>query len=241
MFVPVTPGRISELIVDQMRQLIIDGSLAPGERLPSERDLAERFGVSRVTVRDALRILEAQGLLEIRVGASGGAFVTTPSMSVVGEGITTMLLMSAVEPEEIAEARLLMELGIVALAVERATAEDVETLRDICARSTQALEEHHYDVKLSAEFHAALATAAHNGAVEMISESFRGPLSMASARAREPADESHRHSVDEHVALVDAIEARDLAAAQRLMTEHLARGTALEPSAVAALRGTRTS
>ncbi|MDQ3342889.1 MAG: GntR family transcriptional regulator, partial [Actinomycetota bacterium] len=66
-FRPISPGRISELIVDQMRQLILGGELSTGDRLPPERELAERFGVSRVTVRDALRTLEAQGLLEIRV------------------------------------------------------------------------------------------------------------------------------------------------------------------------------
>lgn len=198
--------------------------------------MADRFQVSRVTVRDALRILEAQGLLEIRVGASGGAFVTAPSAAVVGEGIATMLLMSSIEPEEIAEARLLVELGIVALAVHRATAEDISALRDICARSEAALRDHSYDVRLSTKFHAGLAAAAHNHAVVLISESFGGPLSMHAARAREPADVSHAHSVAEHVEVVDAIEARDLDQARRVMTDHLLRGTALEHATVEALR-----
>ncbi|MPZ72082.1 MAG: FCD domain-containing protein [Nitriliruptorales bacterium] len=237
MFVPVAPGRISELIVDQIRQLIIDGRLARGERLPSERDLAERFRVSRVTVRDALRILEAHGLLEIRVGASGGAFVTVPSAAVVGEGITTMLLMSSIGPDEVAEARLLMELGIVALAVQRATAEDIGRLREVCARSEAALAAGEYDVALSAEFHALVAAAAHNGAVQMITESFRGPLSMHAARAREPAEQSHSHSVAEHLAIVDAIEARDLARARGVMTDHLLRDTTLDAAAFNTLYG----
>lgn len=234
---PVAPGRISELIVEQIRQPIIDGRLKRGERLPSERELAEQFRVSRVTVRDALRILEAQGLLEIRVGASGGAFVTTPTSAVVGEGITTMLLMSDVEADEIAEARLLMELGIVTLAVQRATDDDIAVLRDICQRSRASLESHDYDVRLSAEFHAALAGAAHNGAVKLITESFRGPLSMAAARAREPADESHAHSVEEHVWLLEAIEARDLPRAQHVMTDHLVRRTNVRDDTIAALHG----
>lgn len=223
----ISPGRISELIVDQMRQLILGGELSTGDRLPPERELAERFGVSRVTVRDALRTLEAQGLLEIRVGASGGAFVTAPSTVVVGEGIANMLLLSVLTPEEVAEARLVMELGTVALAVQRATDTDLDRLREICHRSEAAHASGEYDVELSSEFHATLAEAAHNGAINMIAESFRGPLRMAAARAREPAEQSHERSITEHGALVDAIAARDVVAARRIMTAHLARGTAL--------------
>lgn len=237
MFVPVAPGRISELIVEQIRRLIIDGRLARGERLPSERDLAERFKVSRVTVRDALRILEAQGLLEIRVGASGGAFVTVPTAAVVGEGIATMLLMSSIGPDEVAEARLLMELGTVALAIQRATEDDIARLREVCDRSEALLAAGDYDVALSAEFHALLALAAHNGAVLMMTESFRGPLSMHAARSREPAEQSHAHSVAEHIAIADAVADRDLTRARTAMTEHLLRDTELVPSGLMALYG----
>jgi DNA-binding FadR family transcriptional regulator len=226
-FRPISPGRISEFIVDQMRHLILDGRLTTGDRLPPERALAERFGVSRVTVRDALRTLEAQGLLKIRVGASGGAFVTAPSAAVVGKGIDNMLLLSVLGPQEVAEARLVMELGTVALAIRRATAEDLERLREICDRSLAAHAQGRYDVELSSEFHAALAVATHNGAVSLITESFRGPLRMAAARAREPGPQSHEQSITEHVELVDAIDARDVVAARRTMTAHLTRGTAL--------------
>ncbi|HEY7046922.1 MAG TPA: GntR family transcriptional regulator, partial [Jatrophihabitantaceae bacterium] len=72
MFTAVSPNRMSEAIVDQIKTLIRTNRLRPGDRLPSERELCERMGVSRVTVREALRILEAGGLVEIRVGARGG-------------------------------------------------------------------------------------------------------------------------------------------------------------------------
>jgi len=84
MFAKVSVDRVSQVIVDQIKLLIRDGRLTPGDRLPSERDLCQRFGVSRVTVREALRVLEASGLVEIRVGARGGAFVTTPSTERLG-------------------------------------------------------------------------------------------------------------------------------------------------------------
>src|ERR1700731_5409654 len=79
LFSRVSVGRISEIIVEQIRLLMRQGQLKPGDRLPPERDLCERFGVSRVTVREALRMLESAGLVEIRVGARAGVFVTVPS------------------------------------------------------------------------------------------------------------------------------------------------------------------
>src|SRR5919198_3938433 len=100
LFNPVSPGRVSAEIVEQVKAAIRDGRLAPGDQLPPERDLTRQLGVSRVSVRDALRMLEAQGLVEVRVGARGGAFVTTPAPGLVGEGIADMLLLSAVTAAE---------------------------------------------------------------------------------------------------------------------------------------------
>src|SRR4051812_50019963 len=87
LFVPVAGTRISAAITEQIRRAILERRLQPGDRLPNQRELAERFGGSRVTVRDALRTLEAGGLLAIRVGASGGPFVTAPPPGVAGPGI----------------------------------------------------------------------------------------------------------------------------------------------------------
>jgi DNA-binding FadR family transcriptional regulator len=225
LFVPVSSARISVGIADQIRSAILDGKLQPGNRLPNERDLAEQFGVSRVTVRDALRSLETAGLVQIRVGATGGAFVTAPSTEVVGEGISNMLAMSKVDPDEIAEARLIMEVGTVTLAVERADEDDIAALRELCDESERAFAAGEYTTDLSRAFHTALARAAHNRAVELVAATFAGPLSMQAVRDREPLEWSHERTIEEHRALVDAIAARDAEQAREIMTEHLRRGT----------------
>ncbi|RLC00302.1 MAG: FadR family transcriptional regulator, partial [Deltaproteobacteria bacterium] len=75
MFKTAKFSRISENIVQQIRQAILKGELRPGDRLPSEKDLAENFGVSKASLREAFRALEALGLLEVRQGVSGGAFI----------------------------------------------------------------------------------------------------------------------------------------------------------------------
>ena len=228
LFEPVATGRISKMIVDQVRELIRSGRLVAGDRLPSERELAEQFGVSRVTVRDGLRSLEAMGLLDVKVGANGGAFLRAPSSDDAGRGMSDMLLMAELSPEEIAEARLMLELNTVILAVRRAEPEDIQALRAICERSAELLVEGEYDVHLSWDFHERLARATHNAAIAMIHRSFRGPLSMARARAREPASVAHRRTVKEHTELVDALEARDAERARSVLAHHLVRATNLE-------------
>src|ERR1043165_1819814 len=110
MFAPVSVARASSAIAEQIRGAIRGGKLKAGDRLSPERELAEQFGVSRVTVRDALRALEAMGLLEVRVGARGGAFVTVPSGAVMGQTMSDMMMMSALTPEDVVEARLVIEL-----------------------------------------------------------------------------------------------------------------------------------
>ena len=227
MFAPVSVARASSSIADQIRQAIVTGKLDQGERLPPERELAEQFGVSRVTVRDALRALEATGLIEVRVGARGGAFVTVPSGSIVGQTMSDMMMMSAVSPEDIVEARLVVELGTVTLACARATDEDIAGLNELAERSDAALAGKTYTRELSWDFHALVAKAAHNGAIEGLTSSFRSSLSMHPIRAREGA-KAHTLTVEEHATILEAILARDGATARREMAKHLLRGTNLE-------------
>ena len=219
----VSIGRISEVIVEQVRLLIRQGQLAAGDRLPSERELCERFGVSRVTVREALRVLEANGLVEIRVGARGGAFVTAPSSRLVGEGIADLITLASLTAVEVTESRMVFELGIVPLVCERATHADIDALYEICDRSAEALEGDEYPLELSAEWHTRYAQAAHNRAVAMLVESLHGPLLMSLERARQAAPLHGRRGVEEHRALVDAIAKKNVRKATELMTRHLNR------------------
>ncbi|MCW8379724.1 FadR/GntR family transcriptional regulator [Streptomyces justiciae] len=223
-FSPVHSGRASNLIVEQIRLLIRDGHLSVGDRLPSERELGERFGVSRVTVREALRGLEANGLVTIKVGARGGAFVTSPTSEQVGEGLADLLTFSVVEPSDVTEARQVFELGIVPLVCRRADEQDIADLLEICDRAeahTQAGGE--YPVSLSAEFHVRVAKAAHNPAIELLAHSFHGPMLRSLLRAQEEDPQVGIKGTQEHREFVEAVRLRDVAAATAVMTTHLAR------------------
>ena len=225
-FAPVSVARASSAISEQIRNAILTGKLTKGERLSPERELAEQFGVSRVTVRDALRSLEAMGLIEVKVGARGGAFVTAPTGRQVGQTMSDMMMLSATTPEDIVEARLMVELGTVTLAAARATEEDVELLYANVREGEDALAAGTYTRELSWDFHSRLATAAHNGAVDGLTQSFRSTLSMHPLRVREGA-QAHHATVREHELIAEAIARRDGDAARRAMADHLLRGTSL--------------
>jgi GntR family transcriptional regulator, transcriptional repressor for pyruvate dehydrogenase complex len=226
LFTPLQAGRASHDVIRQIKQAIHAGELRPGDSLPPERELTQRFGLSRVTVRDALRTLEATGLVEIRVGAGGGAFVRAPGPDHVGTGFTNMLLLSEVSPEDVTEARMIVELGAVPLACRRRTDDDLAALEEICDRSAAAVEDRRHDVALSVRFHVRLASCSHNAAIELIVNSFQEPLLMSLNRARDVAPAMGAKGVREHRALVEAVRRQDATAAHRLMSRHLGRTAA---------------
>ena len=223
LFSRVSVGRISEIIVDQIRLLMRQGQLKPGDRLPPERDLCERFGVSRVTVREALRMLESSGLVEIRVGARGGAFVTAPSSDRVGEGLADLLTLSVISAADVTEVRMILEEGLVPLVCERATEEDLAELETICQRSEAALTTGDYSMDMSLEFHIRVAQSTHNPAIVMLVESFRGPILMSLQQAHEAAPEMGGLGTREHEQFIEAVRRRDAETASKIMREHLER------------------
>lgn len=223
MFTAVSPSRMSEAIVDQIKTLIRSNRLRPGDRLPSERELCERMGVSRVTVREALRILEAGGLVEIRVGARGGAFVTTPSSARLGAGLADLITLAPITAVEVTEARLVFELGIIPMIVERATDDDITGLRTLTREHITALRRGEYTMAKSAEFHVRVAACTHNAAIEMLVHSFHGPLLMSLRDAATAAPLMGQRGVYEHRDIVEAIAARDADKATDIMHRHLSR------------------
>ena len=108
-FRPIKTVRAFEEIADQIRGELSNRRLRPGDRLPAERALAEQFGVSRNTLREALRSLENSGLLRLQKGASGGAFVRESTGDAIITGLRDMFHLGAIRPEHLTEARVLIE------------------------------------------------------------------------------------------------------------------------------------
>lgn len=134
LFSDASAERTPNAIALRIQQAIVMGDLKVGERLPNERDLGSLFGVSRATLREALRLLEAEGLVEVRRGVTGGAFVQVPRSDRVGSALSALIRFHQATPEHFAEFRLTFEPQTARMAAERATPEHSARLMEIVAR-----------------------------------------------------------------------------------------------------------
>jgi len=125
------PTRIFQDVVDQIQGAIIDGSLKPGDVLPSEMKLKEMFNTGRGTIREALRVLEQKGLVDIKTGVGGGAMIKTVDTEKIAEDLDLLLQSQKVSLDDMAEFRIEVEGIVTALAAERATKNDIERLRQL--------------------------------------------------------------------------------------------------------------
>ncbi|MFZ1890164.1 MAG: FCD domain-containing protein [Candidatus Binataceae bacterium] len=165
--------RAFEEIANQIRSELADRRLRAGDRLPPERMLAEQFGVSRNTLREALRSLENAGLLRLQKGATGGAFVRESTGDAIITGLRDMFHLGAIAPEHLTEARVLIESIAVRAACERATAEDVDALKANLAAaetSARAKADFYAQAAIHLDFHRIIARATKNPVMVIVME-----------------------------------------------------------------------
>lgn len=160
----VQTSRAFEEVIAQLRRLTVQGHLKPGDRLPSERDLAVKLGVSRNTIREALRGLEMSGVLELRKGAYGGAFLIAPGGDTLSTALQDMFQFGSVTAGQLTEARLHITAAVARVACERIREEDIRDLERNVADAQQA--ELDGDVvlrsRINLNFHRVLARTTDN-------------------------------------------------------------------------------
>ena len=163
-FEPIRSARAFEEIADQIRAELAAGRLQVGSKLPAERVLAEQFGVSRNTLREALRSLEHAGLIRLQKGATGGAFISEHSGDAVVTGLMDMYHLGAIRPAQLTEARIWLESIVVREACKRATAADLRALNDNIAAAEKALVAGEFSerAEINIEFHRILTRMTAN-------------------------------------------------------------------------------
>ena len=219
-------------VVDQILSSIRDGSLKPGERMPSEAKLAELTGVGRTSVREALAALRLMGVVETRVGS--GSFVAA-SMNGLAEDAAANAIAEAIaastEAVQLQEARAVFESGLARLAAERWDDSRAERFLGLLADMDQAAEGERYEhyIRLHREFHLALAKATDNAIVEQTEQTFidymdhEGWKDMERQSYLPNRRDYLRESAQEHRAIFEAIQASDGALASELVHKHYVR------------------
>jgi len=164
-FKQLKKSRLYEEITEQIKDAILDGHLKPGERLPSERDLCEMFGVGRPTVREALRVLDNMGLIEIGPGVKGSTVKDvdiTQYMDAVRENFSHLIKVNEETIRDLWEVRKFIELGISLTAADRATRQDFDKLRECIQRMEACGSDIRAYFQIAVEFHKYMAKATQN-------------------------------------------------------------------------------
>lgn len=212
-----------EQVYDQLRELILSGELAQGQRLPNEAVLASSFGVSRGTVREALRVLTAENLVRTAKGAGGGSFVTLPTADHISDFLVANIgLLSesrVVSLEEFLEVRTLFEVFAARKAAERHDAADLEGLRATISADPASLSVAEQALQ-NDTFHARILGAARNTLLSISAQPIFSVLRRHLERSNFPEHLPH-HVSNDHVEILEAIEAGDADAAAARMLGHM--------------------
>jgi GntR family transcriptional repressor for pyruvate dehydrogenase complex len=232
---PIKSTRIYQEIVRQVKGMIAEGRLKSGDQLPPERDLAEKFVVSRTSVREALRALESLGLVEIRAGE--GTFVREVSIETLIEPLAHIMVSQREAIGELFEARRLLEPTIAALAAVRATPEEIHEMERILEQQAKEIVTGKTGLAEDAAFHAAIGAAAHNRAITRIAHAVMDLLTQSREESLNTPGRPNR-SHEDHRRIVAAIRARDDDGARRAMLDHLeaVEKLVLAPEAVDTVR-----
>jgi DNA-binding FadR family transcriptional regulator len=219
---PARTARVSDNLADRIKRQISSGKLTAGEKLPAEREMARRYNTSRVSVREAYRSLEELGLLAIRRGADGGAFINEMGHDAVQRSLSLVLKLGRTSHEELTEARLLIEPPIARLAARRARPEDIEKLRLVVERQEAALARSGHFGPHSLLFHRAVAECARNLPLMTLVNSL-SDLILEIVSVIDTPRPVKEGICRFHRAIFEAIERHDEVAAQQLMLDHIGR------------------
>jgi len=220
---PIKNKRTTEIILEQIKSLIIDGQLVPGDKFLTESELTERFQVSRTSVREALAALSLTGILEIRQGE--GIFVKSASPNSVIEPLSFILLLEKNQLQNILEVRKALEVEAAGLAAERRDEEDLAHLKSIVEQMEEDLPEAKRSEQLDLDFHLALARASKNPLLNRLMNTVQEIMGQTLQVTRAlwmaaTAGTTHR-LFEEHCDIYGAIKSQDSEKARKLTYEHL--------------------
>jgi DNA-binding FadR family transcriptional regulator len=223
-----------EQVFTFLRDRLLAGSLKPGDRLISERDLAIQLGVSRPLVREALRALTMLGIVEIRDRI--GTVVTRPDVSVLNDFFTFALAQQADMPDDVMQARVAIECQAIRLACERAGIADFERLQAALAKIAETIDEADAGGIADFEFHRTIVLASHSQTLAVLHNSMAGLLTHVHRNRRELVQafpSMKTYLIDDHRRIFEAVVARDPDRADSTLRKHFQIGNEYRRRAIA--------
>ncbi|MDP9051207.1 MAG: FadR family transcriptional regulator [Acidobacteriota bacterium] len=220
--VGVKRGRLHEPVAEQIRQAIFRGLIVTGHKLPPEREMAEHFQTSRVALREALRALEKEGLITIKRGAGGGAFVANfdNALDALTESLNTVVKLGSAKSAHLTEMRSILEPEISRLATLRATAEDIAAIETVVIAQEQELQNGELSRKLDMEFHRCIAQAAHNPVMNIVVNAVNQSIRDSILRSKR-TEEMRNRVVTYHRDIFEAVRSGNAELAKRVMNSHV--------------------
>jgi DNA-binding FadR family transcriptional regulator len=220
MLSPMQVPKASEVLANELRESILSGKFPEGTVLPTERDMVAQTQMSRTTVREALRILEVQGLVRIRTGRSGGAFVQRPDGDSVANSVSLLIRGRQIRMAALLEAREGVEPVCARLAAKYRTDEDLERLAaaNVAIAADGPLEDF---LQANVDWHIAVATASHNELLTGFMVALSRAIYASTDNQAFVDTEIRRTAVQAHLRITDAIRDGDVDAALRRMTRHV--------------------
>lgn len=216
-FSKVKRRRVFEEICDQIRRKLARGEFRPGDKLPTERELAAEFSVGRPAVREALRTLESSGVLVLKKGLKGGAFVREGDPTVVTQSIHDLLNLGHISMQALMEARVVLTASVMKLACERGTTEEFDAIEQSINISERLEIYGELEERLIAgtEFFRLIAVAAHNDALFLLVDS----LAVIQRRMVMQVRPQTTAQIELRRSMLAAMRKRDAASAQKYLDE----------------------
>jgi len=221
-FEPLRNERAFEAIVRQIRERIYSNQLKPGDKLPTERELAGIFNTSRVTIRSALLNLEHSGLLKIKKGAGGGFFIGELNLKPISDSFGTLLRLGKVSIADLTEARMIIEPQSARLAARRATRQDIERIEDAILNFRERINEKLPPDPADLNFHACVAEASKNPVIILNSQTLM-ELLFQKIESYFLDTEDNKQILIDHGEILEAIKKREEENAHTLMLNHVTK------------------
>ncbi|GGY93289.1 FadR/GntR family transcriptional regulator [Novosphingobium colocasiae] len=217
----VVVPKASEALAEQIRNLIVAGTFQPGEMLPAERDLIVETGLSRTTIRDALRILESRGLIVTKPGRAGGSMVTLPGRDSISRSVELFVRTHGIKLSSLLECRVAVEPALARLAALNRTDAQLAEMTELHEQFVQSIDNVTRYKRVNLDWHLAIARASHNEPLMALIEAITMPIREAMDYRDVTTPEIRASAIKSHTKIMEAIRTQDGDAAFNRMNRHV--------------------